>query len=264
METVGIIGVGNLGSALARGWLRRPDGDLRLLLFDADRRKLDPFCDDPRVDITATAVQVAAGAGTVVVSIKPGDMDVVLRDLVGGVGPGQTVISTAAGVTLDRLRADLEVDCHLFRIMPNLAVAYGEGVIALAPEEGTPPEAVSAVRRLFGGMGLVETLPEGYFDAVTALTGSGPGFLAVVLEGLEDGGVHSGLPRPVSRAFVQQMALGTARVLGEEGVSPANLKDQVASPGGTTIAGLAVLEDRGVRGALLRAVQAATERGRQL
>lgn len=262
--TIGLIGVGNLGSALARGFLReRPVP--RLLVFDKDHARAEALSGGSASVLAAESAQeIARSADIVVIAVKPQDMDQTLRSIAGELGPGQTVVSTAAGVTLDRLRAELDVHCSLFRVMPNLAVAYGEGVVAVAPEEGTAADEVEALERLLSGLGLVRVVAETHFDAVTALIGSGPGFIALVLEGLEDGGVEAGLPRDVARAFVQQTALGAAHLLREEGLGAAALKDRVSSPGGTTIAGLAVLEDRGVRGALLRAVQAAAERGRWL
>lgn len=262
--TIGLIGVGNLGSALARGFLReRPAPSL--LVFDKDPARPEALSvGSPSVVVAESAQEVARSADVVIIAVKPQDMDQTLRSIAGELGSGQAVVSTAAGVTLDRLRAELDVHCTLFRVMPNLAVAHGEGVVAVAPEEGTAGEEVEALERLLAGLGLVRLVAENHFDAVTALTGSGPGFLALVLEGLEDGGVEAGLPREVARAFVQQTALGTAHLLREEGLAAAALKDRVSSPGGTTIAGLAVLEDRGVRGALLRAVQAAVERSRRL
>jgi pyrroline-5-carboxylate reductase len=140
----------------------------------------------------------------------------------------------------------------------------GEGVVALAAEDDADAAATGELLSLFSCLGSSEVLSERYFDAVTAVSGSGPAFLAVVLEALEDGAVRSGLPRDVARVFVRQTAMGTARMLMGTPGSAADLKDRVSSPGGTTMAGLAVLEDQGVRGALLRAVEAATERGRQL
>ncbi len=174
------------------------------------------------------------------------------------------VVSTAAGVTLERLRAALGPEATLYRIMPNLAVAVREGVVALAAEADADQASTAELLSLFSCLGSAQVLAEHYFDVVTAVSGSGPAFLAVVLEALEDGAVRSGLPRDVARVFVRQMATGTARMLMDTPGSAADLKDMVSSPGGTTMAGLAVLEDQGVRGALLRAVEAATERGRQL
>ncbi len=268
---VGVIGVGNLGVALVTGWLR-PGGDDTAVLssavsvFDSDPIRCESLVAayGRRVWVAASVEQLVESVDVVVVSLKPQDLDEVVARVGVAAQRGQTIVSTAAGAGLHRLRASLGAGPDLYRIMPNLAVATGEGVIALAPDEGTPPDRSAAVKDLFVGLGAVEVLPEHMFDVVTAVGGSGPGFLALVLEALEDGAVRGGLTRVVARKFVRQMARGTAGLLLDDQDSAAGLKDKVSSPGGTTIAGLAVLEDRGVRGALLRAVEAATERGRQL
>jgi len=268
---VGVIGVGNLGTALVAGWLRPGVGERVGLLdsvtiFDHDPARCGSLAArfGERVRVAESAEQLVQSVDVVVVSLKPQDVD----EMIGRVGlaarPSQAIVSTAAGAGLHRLRAALGAGPYLYRIMPNLAVATGEGVIALAPDEGTPPERTVEVRSLLVGLGAVEVLPENLFDVVTAVGGSGPGFLALVLEALEDGAVRGGLTRVVARTFVRQMARGTSGLLLDDADSAAALKDRVSSPAGTTIAGLAVLEDRGVRGALLRAVEAATERGRQL
>jgi pyrroline-5-carboxylate reductase len=268
---IGVIGVGNLGTALVAGWLRpgaQPAGGLRLplTLYDKDPVRTGSLVAafGERVQVADSVERLLEAVDVVVVSVKPQDVDHVLTHVGAEARPTQSVVSTAAGAGLGRLRASLGAGPALYRIMPNLAVALGEGVIALAPESGTPPERSAAVKALFALLGAVELLSEELFDVVTAVGGSGPGFLALVLEALEDGAVQGGLPRTVARRFVRQMARGTAGLLLDDPGSAAVLKDRVSSPGGTTIAGLAVLEDRGVRGALLRAVEAATERGRHL
>lgn len=268
---VGVVGVGNLGTALVAGWLRPGVGNeaglsCSVTVFDNDPVRCGSLVAayGERVSVAGSVEQLVEGVDVVVISLKPQDVD----EVVGRVGlaarPAQAIISTAAGAGLHRLRGALGAGPELYRIMPNLAVATGEGVIALAPDAGTPRDRTAEVKALFLGLGAVEVLPEHLFDVVTAVGGSGPGFLALVLEALEDGAVRGGLTRVVARRFVRQMARGTAGLLLEDPDSAAALKDRVSSPGGTTIAGLAVLEDRGVRGALLRAVEAATERGRQL
>jgi pyrroline-5-carboxylate reductase len=268
---VGVIGVGNLGTALVTGWLRAEAGDGvglsgTVTIFDNDSVRCGSLVAayGERVSVAGSVEQLVEVVDIVVVSLKPQDVD----EVVGRVGlaarPAQAIVSTAAGAGLHRLRAALGAAPDLYRIMPNLAVATGEGVIALAPDEGTPPARSAEVKALLQGLGAVEVLPEHLFDVVTAVGGSGPGFLALVLEALEDGAVRMGLTRAVARRFVRQMARGTSGLLLDDKDSAAALKDKVSSPGGTTIAGLAVLEERGVRGALLRAVEAATERGRQL
>ena len=148
--------------------------------------------------------------------------------------------------------------------MPNLGVELGQGVVAVATETTTKAEVTARVLELLAPLGLVELVTEDLFDAITAVSGSSIAFLALALEGLEDGAVRAGLPRATARAFVRQTALAGSLLLQRHPGSAADIKDQVSSPAGTTIAGLAVLEDAGVRGAFLRAVEEAAERSRAM
>jgi len=262
---IGVVGTGNMGSALVKGWLRSSESDVALVLYDQDSERTDVLrgISPERIEVAPTVRDTAARSDVLFVSVKPQELESVLAGVRDESSDGK-VVSTAAGVTLPRIRAALGSGPAVFRIMPNLAVSVGEGVIALAPEEKTAPGATEAVKAVLRPLGVVELVPEQYLDVVTGLTGSGPGMLALALEGLEDGAVHCGLPRALARPFALQMALGAARMMIEEGVSPAELKDRVASPAGTTIFGVAELEDHGVRGAFLRAVGAAVDRGQSL
>jgi pyrroline-5-carboxylate reductase len=262
--TVGVVGAGNMGSALVRGWLRSPDPDLSLLIYDvAEDRARDLACVEC-VSVASSLEDLGRRSQFILVVVKPKDTVAAFKELRPVLGKGKTLISSAAGVTLEAIRAAAGPGPSLFRLMPNLGVELGEGVLALSTEHGTPEDVIDQVQALFESLGVVEVLSEELFDAVTAVSGSSIAFLAVALEGMEDGAVRVGMPRGTARTFVRQTALATALLLQRYPGSAADIKDQVASPGGTTIAGLAVLEDRGVRGAFLRAIEEATERGRSL
>lgn len=261
-QRIGLIGTGNLGSALVRGWLRA--GVSPLYVFDKDESRMTAWVNDGEaVEVTSSPADLVARADIVFMAVKPADLDALLVSLGPTLSPGQLVVSVAAGVPLDRLRRALGPGPDLCRVMPNLAVAWGEGVLALALEAGSAPAHVESLEAALRAVGRLERIPETLFNVVTAVSSS-PAFLALVLEGLEDGAVRAGMPRALARPLVQQTALGAARLLLGEGLSAAELKDRVSSPGGTTIAGLAVLEDRAVRGAFLRAIEAADQRGREL
>ena len=262
--TVGVVGAGNMGSALVRGWLRSPDPDLSILVYDvAEDRARDLACVEC-VSVASSLEDLARRSQFVVVVVKPKDVAAVLNTLSPFLDEGKIVISSAAGITLEQVRAAAGPEPFVFRLMPNLGVELGEGVLAFSTERGTPDEVIDAVQVLFESLGVVEVLSEEMFDAVTAVSGSSIAFLALALEGMEDGAVRVGMPRGTARTFVRQTALATALLLQRYPGSAADIKDQVSSPGGTTIAGLAVLEDRGVRGAFLRAIEEATEKGRSL
>jgi pyrroline-5-carboxylate reductase len=169
--------------------------------------------------------------------------------------PSAAVISLSPVVALEALRGLIGPGPFLFRAIVPLGNEPGEGVAALVPQTGTPKEITEQVKGALAWVGPVEVVTEDHLDAVAALVLGGPVFLAEALRGMEEGGVSDGLPRDTARAFAHHTVLATALLLRDHSGSPADLKDQVASPGGTTIAALATLEDAGVRGAYIRAVQ---------
>jgi pyrroline-5-carboxylate reductase len=185
-----------------------------------------------------------------------------MQDVKSPASQDKLFVSIAAGVTIARLSAGLGTD-RVIRVMPNTPCLVGKGAAAFARGPSATPADGERVAKLLNAVGLAFELDEKLLDAVTGLSGSGPAFVYVVIEALSDGGVRMGLPRHVATQLAAQTVLGAAQmVLGGE--HPAVLKDRVASPGGTTIAGLQALEDRGLRAALIAAVEAATERSKEL
>ena len=191
-------------------------------------------------------------------------MTAVLTEVALVLRPSHLVVSIAAGITLRQLQATLGTDCRLVRVMPNTPCLVGASAAGYAPAEAATAEDVVLVDRLLNSVGRAFRLPEHLLDAVTGLSGSGPAFVAVMIEALADGGVRVGLSREVALILAAQTVLGTAKMVLEAGLHPAQLKDMVASPGGTTIAGLHALERSGVRAALMDAVEAATRRATEL
>ena len=175
----------------------------------------------------------------------------------------ELVISILAGVSLAQLGEFLPHK-PIARVMPNTPARVGAGISAIAANELVNAEQRALVRQIFGCVGTVVEVPESLLDAVTGLSGSGPAYVAVIIEALADGGVRVGLPRAIAQELAVQTVLGTAQLLKETGLHPAQLKDQTASAGGTTIAGLVVLERCALRSALIEAVTAATQRAQEL
>jgi pyrroline-5-carboxylate reductase len=262
--TVGVVGAGNMGSAMVRGLLRSSDPGVSVLVYDVDPSRADELACLECVESAASVEDLSRRSQFILLVVKPKDIPSVLQTLRPLLDEQKVVISSAAGVPLATIRANAGPKAPVFRIMPNLGVELGEGVVAIAHEPGIAPEVVDSVQALLDCLGVVEVLPEDLFDAVTAVSGSSIAFLALALEGMEDGAVRVGMPRSTARSFVRQTALATALLLQRYPGSAADIKDQVSSPGGTTIAGLAALEDSGVRGAFLRAIGAATERSRSM
>jgi pyrroline-5-carboxylate reductase len=207
---------------------------------------------------------VVEKSDVLVLAVKPQSMPEVLSDLKPRVSAEQLVISIAAGVPISALVAGLGADRRIVRVMPNTPALLGVGASAFAPGPGVLPDDEALVRTFLGSVGRVVQVPERLLDAVTGLSGSGPAFVYLIIEALSDGGVRMGLPRDIAMTLAAQTVLGAARMVLETGLHPGVLKDQVTSPGGTTIAGLHVLERGGVRGALIDAVVAAASRSSEL
>ena len=174
------------------------------------------------------------------------------------------LISIAAGVPLRRLEAGLPTGARIVRVMPNTPALVNASATAYALGKGARPEDGQLVGRLFSAVGLAVAVKEGLLDAVTGLSGSGPAYVFLMIEAMSDGGVAAGLPRDVATRLAAQTLFGSAKMLLETGQHPGALKDMVTSPGGTTIEGLHVLENAGVRGALIGAIRAATDKSRRL
>lgn len=208
------------------------------------------------------SVATAAGADLVVLAVKPKDAAEALAELAPHAGSETVVISVVAGWDMPRLQAAAP-GVRVARIMPNLAVRFGAGLVALA-SDGLDPTTRADITRALAPLGEVVALPETLFPAATALAGSGPGLLALIVEALEDGGVASGLSRDQARSMARAVLTATAALLGDDNADPASLRQQVTSPAGTTIAGLMVLERGGVRAHVADAIVAAARRAAEL
>lgn len=204
-----------------------------------------------------------AGADVLLLAIKPQVFAGVTAALAGQLPSHQVVLSILAGVTLAKLEAAFPGQ-PVVRVMPNTPATVGASCTAIAPGQYSLPEHIAVARQIFEAVGSVVEVPEGLMDAVTGLSGSGPAYVALMVEALADGGVAAGLPRAIAQELALGTVLGTARLLQETGLHPALLKDQVTSPGGTTIAGVGALEAAGFRSALIEAVRAASARSREL
>lgn len=262
-HTVGFIGAGQMARALAQGFLQA--GLLaaeRIVAFDPVAAALDQFRSDcPGGRVAASNADVAQHADVLFLAVKPQSMSGVIQELAGKVA-GKLVVSIAAGIPVARL-SDLKTD-RIIRVMPNTPCLVGRGASAYALAAGATAADGELVGKLLSAVGIAFQVDEKHLDAVTGLSGSGPAFVYLVIEALADGGVRMGLPRDVAAALAAQTVRGAAEMVLTQNEHPAVLKDRVASPGGTTIAGLAALEERGLRGTLIAAVEAATRRSAEL
>lgn len=250
--TIGVVGVGAMGGAFAAGLAPHA----HVVVEDALPGRAREVAD--AIGVTAGD---AASCDVVVLAVKPQDLGATCEALVPRLGPGTVVISVAAGWTLARLSAAAPGHA-IVRLMPNLAVASGNGVVAMATT-GLDDTGVTRMRDLLQPLGAVVVIDEDLFGIATAIAGSGPGFVAHLAKAMEDAGVAGGLGRTDARAMVQAVLAGTASLLAD-GEDPAALQARVTSPGGTTAAGIAVLEQSQTASVLGEAVGAATRRAAEL
>lgn len=262
---IGFLGAGQMATALAQGW--RATGFLdstKSLASDPVPAAREKFQTATGLKATASNFEVVAAADVLVLAVKPQTMHAVLGEVRSSLTERQLVVSIAAGITLKQLADNLGADTRLIRVMPNTPCLVGASAAGFAAGPAATPADAELVARLFNAVGKAFALPEHLLDAVTGLSGSGPAFVYVMIEALADGGVRVGLPRDVALALAAQTVLGSAKMVLETGTHPASLKDAVASPGGTTIAGLHALERAGVRAGLIDAVEAAAKRSTEL
>lgn len=259
---IGFLGAGAMAEALIRGIIHaglvQP---LRIKAYDIRAARLKELEQRYGLVAAASREELVAATDIIILAVKPQNVETALEGL--QVGADKLVISIIAGVTLSRLAGYLG-DVPLVRVVPNTPALVGAGVSALAAGDRVSREDLEKALAIFRSVGEAMVLPEEQLNAVTGLSGSGPAYVYMIIEALADGGVRQGLARPVALELAARTLLGGAQMVLATGEHPGVLKDRVASPGGTTIAGLAVLEDRGLRGALIRAVEAATLRAGEL
>ncbi|MCI0634575.1 MAG: pyrroline-5-carboxylate reductase [Actinobacteria bacterium] len=264
MTQLALLGGGRMGEALMSGLLDAgwdPES-FSVAEVDPDRRRAleQRF---PAVRVAPSPAWAAADADVVVVAVKPGDVPDALEQCLTTLETDALVLSLAAGVTLATLESSVP-DRPVVRAMPNAAALVRKGAAAIAPGRLADESHLALAERVLGSVGVVVRVPESLLDAVTGLSGSGPAYVFLIAEAMIEAGVLVGLPRETAFTLVQQTLLGAAVLLADGDEGPETLRAAVTSPGGTTAAGLARLEARGVRAALLEAVEAATQRSREL
>ncbi len=258
---LGFVGAGAMALGLARG-IRAAGLAGAITAHDPVRERLDRFCAEAGAEPAARNGAVAARAEIVFLAVKPQDVPAAAADLAAGPA-GRLVVSIAAGVTLARLGAWLPA-ARLIRVMPNLPCVVGEMAAGFARGPSATAADVRAVGGLLRALGVALEVDEAHLDAVTALSGSGPAFMARLLQAFIDAGQACGLPREAARALTLQTAKGTAVLLQERGYRTADFIDMVSSPGGTTEAGRAVLESSDLDAAIAGTIAAAAGRSREL
>lgn len=258
---IGFLGAGKMATALASGWLAaRLTTTEHLCASDPVAAARAAFTQQTGAHAGADNLHVVKSSELVVLAVKPQQMTEVVNEIASAVGPQHLVLSIAAGVSLAQIRQLLGADRRLIRVMPNTPCLVGASASAYAASGAATAADVQLVDKLLNTVGRAFQVPEKLLDAVTGLSGSGPAFVFVMIEALADGGVRMGMPRDLAIQLAAQTVFGSAKMLLETGLHPGVLKDMVASPAGTTIAGLHALERAGLRATLMDAVEAATLR----
>ncbi len=262
---LGIIGGGVIGEAIASRLLAAKIYPANSILVSEPKSPRREFWQQKYgVEVTSNNQTVVKTASTILLAVKPQILDKVLTEIdLSGLIKTPLIISVLAGVTLSKLESAF-VECPVIRVMPNTPATVGEGISAIASGTKVNPSQVEEAKKIFAAVGQVLEVPESMMDGVTGLSGSGPAYVALMIEALADGGVAVGLPRAIALQLAIQTVLGTATLLKESGLHPAELKDRVSSPGGTTIAGVGALERGGFRAAAMEAVKAAYSRSQEL
>lgn len=259
MKKIGFAGMGNMARAIARGLIEKgvcAPGDLCAYAPHYD--KLKAFADETGIVACKSLTEMAERSDTVIMAVKPYMVERVLDELREPL-KGKALLSVAAGFTFERYRPLVDPSTRVQYIMPNTPCSVGEGVLLFEEESSLTADELETARRLFGALGIVETLPTHLMNAATAVSGCGPAFVAMMLEAMADAGVKYGLPRATAYRLASQTAVGTGKMQLQTGMIPSAIKDGVCSPGGTTIRGVEALEANGMRHAFMEAVKAAAE-----
>ena len=266
MRQLGFIGAGNMGSAILRGVIA--DGFVKanqIAVCDANRKQLEDLSEElPGVIFTTNPDELAEECQNIILAVKPGVLGGVLEQIKPNLA-GKNVISIAAGWTTAMLGKALDgVEVGCLRVMPNTPAMVGEGMTALCKENTLSPEALAFAKGIFDAVGRTVMLPERLFDGVTAISGSSPAYVFMMIEAMADAGVREGIPRGQAYEMAAQAVLGSALMVLNSGSHPAALKDAVCSPGGTTIDAVEMLERRGFRSAIMDAMDACAEKSRSM
>jgi pyrroline-5-carboxylate reductase len=264
-KTIAFLGSGNMAEALVKGLLRAHVADPAEIICTDRRAERGPeLTHRYGVRFQKDNLAAAAEASIVVLSVKPQAMNKLLEEIKPALDQSKLVISIAAGVPIEAIERKVGHGVRIIRTMPNTPALVGAGATALAPGEHATEDDLTQARALFEAVGMAVVVEEPLLDAVTGLSGSGPAYIFLIIEALADGGVKAGLARDQAQELAAQTVLGSAKLLIETGEHPGRLKDQVTSPGGTAIAGLEGVQAGGLRTTLMDAVEAATNRSREL
>ena len=266
INRIGMIGAGNMGSAILRGMV---DANYvkpaQLIVYDVSKRRLNEISEDiSGILIAGDCIEVADSSDLIIIAVKPQFVQDVIDEMHEHLA-GKAVLSIAAGWTVDMLERALRgTGASYLRVMPNTPALVGEGMTALCDNTTFSQEDFDYAKGIFDSVGKTRILPERLFDGVIAISGSSPAYVYMLIEAMADAGVREGLPRTYAYEMAAQSVLGSALMVLSSGTHPAALKDAVCSPGGTTIEAVEELERKGFRAAVMDAMKACADKSRQM
>lgn len=264
MAKIGLIGMGNMGSAILYGLLK-VYGPENMIFTAAHQEKMDQVTNATKVKHASSNRECARQVKYLILAVKPQYFDDVFGEIKDVLTPEQVVVSLAPGITIETIRTRLGGNVRVVRAMPNTPAMLGEGMTGVSYEPGSfDEEEKEEVLRIFSSCGRMELVEERLMDAVGCVSGSSPAFVYMFIEALADSGVKYGLPRQTAYTMAAQTVMGSAKMVLETGKHPGRLKDEVCSPGGTTIAGVSALEEYGFRNSVIKAADACYEKTQRM
>ena len=264
-EKIGVIGAGKIGAAIARGVIRAGlVAKDHVIASDVSEALRQAAANDLGIKVTADNGALCDFADIIILAVKPQIVDSVAREIAKKLGAKKLLMSVAAGVPLARIEAGLAQGARVVRVMPNIPCVVGAGAAGYAAGAHATAADLEKVGAILNSFGVGLAVEEKYLDAVTGLSGSGPAYVFLFMEALADGGVQVGLARDVALKLAMQTVYGAAKMALEANKHLGELKDEVTSPGGTTIAGLYAMEQKGFHGTVMDAVVSATKRSQEL
>jgi pyrroline-5-carboxylate reductase len=263
MDSIAILGGGKIGEALLSGLLRGDRAPSQIVVSEKHPERAAYLAETFGVPVT-DVISAVKQAGTLLLAVKPQDIDTLLAEVATVIENRHLVVSVAAGVTTAHIERALPAGVAVVRCMPNTPALVDQAMTAVAAGAHADDAHLAVAESLLGSVGRVVRVPEHQLDAVTALSGSGPAYFFYLVEAMIDAGILLGLPRTLAAELIVQTAVGAATMLRDSGEHPVQLREAVTSPGGTTIAAIRELEIHGVRAAVLAAIEAAARRSREL
>ncbi|MBS7298490.1 MAG: pyrroline-5-carboxylate reductase [Eubacteriales bacterium] len=264
-KKIGIIGAGNMGGAIISGIAKKGIYD-EVFIFDKNPATASLYAALFSNNTYSAGLFTVASADIVILAVKPNILYSVIEEIKNCIKEDTVVVSIAAGQSIEKIEKAFGKKVKLMRVMPNTPAQVGEGMSALSPNAllSADKDATDAVVKIFESFGKAEIVPENLMDAVTGVSGSSPAYVFMFIEALADAAVAAGMPRDKSYTFAAQSVLGAAKMVLETKTHPAELKDMVCSPGGTTIEAVKVLEEKGLRAAVMDAVKACVDKSRSM